>query len=225
MSSGGHRIRNRLAGSHLGDSALVLEPEPALAFGDHHTGRDGVDANAVGPDQPGQRVGEADNRRLRRGIGRQRRRAAHPGDRRHVDDRTAAPRLHLRHHRLGGKENVPKIDVDHPVELIRRHLGENLALVVGGVVHQHRGVTQLGTDFCYRSTQGVEVQQIARHEQRRRAALACDLPHQCCTGIGVDIEEGNTRLLGGEGTHESGTDATGAAGDQYDAILEAGIVR
>lgn len=61
---GRYRIRNGLAGAQFGDLPLVRVPEPALAFGDHHAGRDRVDANAIGTDQTGERVGEADDRRL-----------------------------------------------------------------------------------------------------------------------------------------------------------------
>jgi len=40
---------------------------------------------------------------------------------------------HLRHDGLGGKIDVAEIDGDRPVELLRRHVGEGLALVIGGV--------------------------------------------------------------------------------------------
>src|ERR1700732_2628 len=55
---GRHRIGNSLTRANFSDLLLVREPEPALALGEHHAGRDGVDANAVGSDQPSQGVGE-----------------------------------------------------------------------------------------------------------------------------------------------------------------------
>ena len=48
---GRHRIGDGLARAQFGDRLLVRIPQPALAFGDHHAGRDGVDADAVGADQ------------------------------------------------------------------------------------------------------------------------------------------------------------------------------
>src|SRR6202142_393606 len=59
---GRHRIGNSLARAKFNDLLLVREPQPTLTLGDHHAGRDGVDANAVGSDQLRQGVGETDNR-------------------------------------------------------------------------------------------------------------------------------------------------------------------
>src|SRR5215468_6633220 len=73
---GRHRVGNGLTRAKFSDLLLVRIPQPTLAIRDHHAGRDGVDAYAVGSDQPSQRVGESDNRRLRRGVGWQCRRAA-----------------------------------------------------------------------------------------------------------------------------------------------------
>ncbi len=54
---------------------------------------------------------------------------------------------------------------------------------------------------------------------------ACYLPHQRFAGSGIDVEEGDARLLGREGAHEGGADAAGSSGDQYGAISEAGVAR
>src|SRR5258708_29536372 len=48
---GRHRIGNSLTRANFSDLLLVREPQLTLALGDHHAGRDGVDANAVGPDR------------------------------------------------------------------------------------------------------------------------------------------------------------------------------
>ena len=98
-----------------------------------------------------------------------------------------------------------------------------MALVVGGVVDQHRGVAERGVDPRHRGAQGVDVQEVARHEQRRCTALAGHLPHQRFAGIGIDVEKSDPGLLCRERTHECGANAGGAAGDQHDTAREAGI--
>src|SRR5256885_14899393 len=65
--AGRHRIGNGLTRAKFSDLLLVRKPQPTLALGDHHAGRNRVDPNAVCSNQPGQRVGETDNRRLRGG--------------------------------------------------------------------------------------------------------------------------------------------------------------
>ena len=80
-------------------------------------------------------------------------------------------------------------------------------------------------DLRHRGAQGVDVEQVARHEQRRRAARAGHLLHQRLAGLGIDVEEGDAGLLGREGAHERGADAAGAAGDQHHAAGKAGIAR
>src|SRR5213080_219891 len=72
-----HRIGNGLTRAKFSDLLLVRKPQPTLALGDHHAGRNRVDPNAVCSNQPGQRVGETDDRRLRGFGGLQRRRPAY----------------------------------------------------------------------------------------------------------------------------------------------------
>src|SRR3982751_4255759 len=61
---GRHRVGNGLTRAQLGDRLVVRVPQPALTLRDHHPWRYRVDADAVGPERPGQGVGEADDRGL-----------------------------------------------------------------------------------------------------------------------------------------------------------------
>ena len=60
------------------DLRFGLKPQLALALGEHGAGCDRVDPDAVRPQRPGERIGEADDRRLGRGIGLEQRDAADP---------------------------------------------------------------------------------------------------------------------------------------------------
>jgi hypothetical protein len=76
---------------------------------------------------------------------------------------TAGETVILRHCGLRC-EDVLAVDADHPIEFSRRHLGENLTLIVGGVVDQDRGVAEQCPGLRHRGAQGVDVQEVAWHE-------------------------------------------------------------
>src|SRR5215203_4823267 len=63
--AGRYRIGNSLTRAKFSDLLFVREPQSTLTIGDHHARRNRIDPNAVGSNQPGQRVREADNRSLR----------------------------------------------------------------------------------------------------------------------------------------------------------------
>src|SRR5258708_22460726 len=90
---------------------------PLLLLRQHQPGGDGIDADAVLADLARQRMGEADHGGLGRGVAHQLGHADLPGDRRHIDDRSAAPLDHLRNDGLGGEKDVTEIDRHRLVEL------------------------------------------------------------------------------------------------------------
>jgi hypothetical protein len=90
-------------------------------------------------------------------------------------------------------------------------------LIVGSVVDQDRRIAKRFADPRHRRAQGIDVKKIAWHEQRRRAGRACHLPYQRLAGFGIDVEEGDTGLLGRERAHEGRADTASASGDQHHA--------
>ena len=113
------------------------DPEPALALRADGARRDGVDANIVLAERPGEAVGQADDRGFGRRIGRQRPRAAHPGDRGKIDDRTGAEFAHMRAHGLRGEELMLDVETHRAVPIRLGHRVDVLAGIVGGIVDEH----------------------------------------------------------------------------------------
>jgi hypothetical protein len=64
---------------------------------------------------------------------------------------------------------VTEIDRDRPVELLRRHVGEGLTLVVGGVVDQRRCRPELSPRLGNRCYELVGAGDVAAEEKRRVA--------------------------------------------------------
>ena len=220
MSSGRDQVGQALLRTPRLDQALVLEPELALAFGEHHARRDRVDPDAIFPDGAGERAGKADDRRLGGGIGLELRNAPHPRDRGHVDDRAIAEFAHLRHDRLRGKENMTEIDRHRAVELGRGHRREVVALVVGSVVDQDGGRAERRPRLIEGAAQSLYVSQIARQEQRLFPTATCCLG-QRCPGIRLDVEKRDAGAVFGESADKGAADAPAAAGHHDRAPLEA----
>src|SRR4030095_15684463 len=97
---------------------------------------DGILAELVRPQTPGQSPGEAVNSRLARGIGRHAAGGRHPGDRAEVDDGATAQTLHLVHHRLGGEELMAEIDGNPLIPEVDGHALDRMAIVARGVVDE-----------------------------------------------------------------------------------------
>ena len=86
------------------DGFRRLVPQPPLPIGHHRAGLDRVHANVIRAERARQRMGQADDPGLGRGISRHLGRAA-PGDRREIDDRADAQARASADGRLGRQKN------------------------------------------------------------------------------------------------------------------------
>src|SRR6185503_9944096 len=71
--------------------------------------------------------------------------------------------------------------------------------------------------------QRIDIADIARHEQRCGARRILELTGQRLTRILVDVDECDVRALPYEVLDDRGADAGPAAGDEHDAVAQAGI--
>jgi hypothetical protein len=110
-----------------------LVPQALLPIGHHRARLDRVHANVIRTERAGERMGQADDPGLGRGISRHLCRAA-TGDRREIDDRAVPKLAHLRMNRLGCKKMVPQIHVLRVVPIVGGDVGDRVALVIGGVI-------------------------------------------------------------------------------------------
>ena len=143
---------------------LRLVPQASLPIGHHGAGLDRVHANVIRAERARERMGQADDPGLGRGISRHLRRAA-PGDRREIDDRAEAQLAHLRMHGLGCEKVMPQIHVLRMVPIVGGDVGDRVALVVGGVVDQDRDRAELRAGFRDRSLQRRDVGHVAVREK------------------------------------------------------------
>ena len=170
----------------------------------------------------GERIGEADHAGLGGGVGDEIGAPEHPGGRGEIDDRAVAELLHVRVHRLRGEELVPQIDVHRAVPVLRRHLVDRLAVIVGGVVDQHGDRPERGPHARDRRPQRLDVGEVAADEERRMRGAPKGSPTSASRRFAVDVDEGDLRALAGEGLDDRRADAGSAAGDEDDAVLRLG---
>ena len=106
---------------------------------------------ALGPDEPGvhggdehalfldlveQRLGERDDRMLRRAVDRRARRGEPPGERRDVHDVAVTPFQHPREERSGPVHHAEDVHLDDVLDLLIREVRERPAAGHTRVVHQ-----------------------------------------------------------------------------------------
>ena len=126
--------------------------------------------------------------------------------------------LHLRVHRLGGEEMVAQVDVLRLVPIVRRDLVDGVALVVGGVVDQHRDRAE---PLARPSRSAACSAAMSVTSQREETAAACAplarVPRRALRRLRRAMSRKATRApLAGEGPNDVGADAGGAAGDEDD---------
>ena len=99
--------------------------------------RDAVDEDVPGRELLAERLGQADQPRLRRAVVRRVRVAFLAGDRRDVDDPAVAARDHVRDDRAAGEEGAGQVDVDDPAPDVGIELpGRPVAAGDAGVVDE-----------------------------------------------------------------------------------------
>ena len=94
------------------------------------------------PSSRGEAAREADHRRLRGGVHRHVAALGAVGIRTEVDDRSAAHLLHAGHHGLDREERRALVHRDARVVVLRRHVHEVMAVVVGHVINEYVEVAQ-----------------------------------------------------------------------------------
>ena len=80
------------------------------------------------------------------------------------------PKLaHLRVDGLGGEEVMPQIHVLRVVPVVGGHVGDRVALVIGGVIDQYRNRTELRARLRDRRLERRDVGDVAVEKERRLA--------------------------------------------------------
>src|SRR5262249_16742748 len=83
--------------------------------------------------------------------------------------------------------------------------------------------TEPPTHLGHRITEGRDVAEITRQEQRALTARRADRVLQARGRGTVDVDEGDLRALRAEGLDDGRADAAGAAGPPDNAIAQAGV--
>ena len=142
-----------------------------------------------------------------------------------VDDRAAAARDHAGRDRLDGEEVVAQVGVEAVVPVLGRHRLPRVAIVAGGVVHQHADAVEIGDRRGAYALQRGDVDQIDVVEARPMPGPGPDAGlHDGAALFGLDVGEPDATPLPRELLDEGAADAVGAAGDE-DAAVDEGRVR
>lgn len=126
------------------------------------------------------------------------------------------PRAHRGEHRLRGEEVRPQVDGDALVEIGGRDLLDAVALVVGDVVDQHVDAAHRFGQPRDRRLQRGHVGHVAGLEVH-----ALQAGRQRGAGARIAVDEADAAALFGEGAHDVGADAAGAAGDDHALAAQA----
>ena len=132
--------------------------------------------------------------------------------------------LHVLQHRLGAEELVPQVHGDAAVPVFGGDVLGPVALVMGGVVDQHRDGSQLLPDRRDGPAQRLHVRQVAVLEAHR-GALPGEIGGERLGGGLVDVQEADLGVLPREGPDDGLPDAASAAGHDDHLAGEIGIKR
>jgi hypothetical protein len=120
------------------------------------------------------------------------------------------------------KKLMLQVDRHRPVPVGLGDFGEATAGVVGGVVDQRADRPQALARLLHRRFERGEIGEVAFDEQRLLTARARPLNH-LRRPLRVDVDEGDVGALGGEGLDHRRADSRSAAGNEDDAVMQAGI--
>jgi hypothetical protein len=148
-----------------------------------------------------------------------------PGDRAEIDDGAAAGIAHLRPYRLGGEELVAQIDRHAVVPVGHRDVLGAVPVVVAGIVDERADRPVAGRHLGHRGAQALDIAQVAFDVARPGMAARGDPLDQGPRGLGRKVDEGDARTLGAEMLDQALADAGAAAGDEDNAVAQAGIGR
>jgi hypothetical protein len=210
-----------LAGEDLGD-VFGGVPELVLAWGLDGAGKDGVDADVVRAELVGEGAGEADEGGLGGDVDGKARGRDDPGDRTHINDGAALALLHAGKNGLGDEELVLEVEGEGAVPGGGGYVFGGVAGVVAGVVDEDVESGVGGEEGGEGAVEGGLVGEVAG-EVDGRVRVMGEAGEEGLGGGVVAIEEEDLGALGGEGFDERGADAAGAAGDEDEAVAEAGV--
>jgi hypothetical protein len=162
-----------------------------------------VHGDAARPVLQRKRLGEPVHRRLGRHVGRHERLSRMSARRGDVHD-PAPPGLdHVGQHGLNAVEDAVEVDVDHPLPVLERDIGESLEPFEPGGVDQNRHRSQLCTDGVQRGVHRSAIRHVG--------------------GIGeivvrrVEVERGDVQAIGAQPLSDGLADAGATTG--HDGVL------
>ena len=133
------------------------------------------------------------------------------------------PKLaHLRVDGLGGEKVMPQIHILRVVPVVRGHVGDRVALVIGGVIDQYRDRTEFRARFRDRRLERRDVGDVAAEKERRLAHLR-QPRRQRLALVALEVDKRDARMIAGKSAYDVGADAGRAAADEHRTRLKAGI--
>ena len=141
-----------------------------------------------------------------------------PGDRAEIDDGATTALLHARHDRLRAEQQVTQIDGHTLIPVSGGDVAELMAIIVGGVIHQHIDRSDLFERLRYR----IQIGKIAAPEHRRVQVIAKRLT-QCNGGFLLHIQKSYLRALTHKGGDNACANARATAGDNHTLVFQTGI--
>src|SRR6266540_1502891 len=200
---------------------LDRHPDPLGGGGGHlgldETGRDRVGRDAELAQLDRERLGEALQPGLRRGVV-DLAPVAQRGDAGEVDD-PAPPGLgHVLLRGPAHQERPPQVYAYHRVPVLVGHLEQQVVPGDPGVVDQYGRRPQLGGDAFHRGVDRLGVAHV-RADREGAATGGFDRLHGVAAGRFLQVEHGHGEAVGGQSSGDGGTDAAGGAGDDGGALL------
>lgn len=124
-------------------------------------GHDRINTDIISAEVAGQRAGHPLNACLRRLVKDHIWRGEVPTDRSEVQDNSAASPYHHGNHSLRREEQVAQVHTNTIIPILRCDVGNDMAVVIGGIIDQHVDATKFTIDRADRPLQCINVSQIA----------------------------------------------------------------
>jgi hypothetical protein len=140
------------------------------------------------------------------------------------DDRAETQFTHLWTNRLRREEVMAEVDVLGMVPISDADVVDRVPFIAGGVVDQRRNQAERLARPPDRRLQRRNVDHIALEKQRLLAG-SCEFLGQSLARVGLQVAEGDARVIAGEGPHDVGADPGCAAADEDGAAGKARIGR
>src|SRR5271163_83103 len=187
--------------------------------GPDHARRNRVDPDSLRAQFHRRRASKPDDPRLQRGIGDRILGWMEGGDRRQVDDRTAAAPLHLRGHRLGGPDQAFDAAGEHAIDSLAVDLAQRLEPGPNRVVDEYGDRSaELAFDVSKHRVNVVAPADVDG-EGARVEAFAHEFRDRGFEPPRADVDAGEAGAFAAESLCDRQADASGSAGDDADPIL------